>query len=169
MNTFFDNSFNKNVVTIHPGELYVSNKDELISTVLGSCVAVVLYDAKNGVGGMNHFMLPEKTARDVDENTSAPITRFGDQAIKSLIEEMVKAGAEKENLEAKVFGGGNVFNLQESATRKNVGDSNINYAHKKLAALHIPIVSEECGGIISRKIYFNPQTFKVLLKKIKNE
>lgn len=166
MNTFYDNSFKKKIVTIHPGEFYVSDKDELISTVLGSCVAVVLFDSVNMIGGMNHFMLPRRSLSDAKDIIKEPITRFGDHAIRALIKEMVKQGAEKSNLKAKIFGGSNVFNLEESNTKKNVGDSNVVFAHEYLEWLRIPVVAEDCGGLNSRKIYFSPTTFKVLMKRI---
>ncbi len=165
MNTFFDNSFNRNVVTIYPGEYYVSKGPELISTILGSCVAIVLFDPQNQIGGMNHFMLATNKDKTKDAKRNGPIGRFGEYAIDLLLKDMEKAGADRRNLQAKIFGGSNVFNLPETA-REQVGTQNIKFAKNYLQKLNIPILAEELGGVPSRKIVFDPATFKVLLKRI---
>lgn len=165
MNTFFDNSFNRNVVTIYPGEYYVSKGPELISTILGSCVAIVLFDPQNQIGGMNHFMLATNKDKTKDVKRNGPIGRFGEYAIDLLLKDMEKAGADRRNLQAKIFGGSNVFNLPETA-REQVGTQNIKFAKNYLQKLNIPILAEELGGVPSRKIIFDPATFKVLLKRI---
>ena len=163
MNTFFDNSFNRNIITIYPGEYYVSKGPELISTILGSCVAIVLFDAENEIGGMNHFMLARKTKNSPE--AQGPAARFGEFAIDILIKEMEKNGADRNNFEAKIFGGSNVFNLPDT-NHEQVGTENIKFEREYLAKLNIPIVAEDIGGVPSRKIVFDPTTFKVLLKRI---
>lgn len=165
MNTFFDSSFNRNVVTIYPGEYYASKGPELISTILGSCVAIVLFDPENLIGGVNHFMLAKQGDSSKDNQTKGPVGRFGDHAIELLISEMEKKGAVRKNLQAKIFGGSNVFNLPETS-QTQVGNENIKFAKDYLEKLHIPVVAEDLGGVPSRKIYVDPATFKVLLKRI---
>lgn len=165
MNTFFDNSFNRNVVTIYPGECYVSKGPELVSTILGSCVAIVLYDPEHQIGGMNHFMLASNNDKSKDVSKNGPIGRFGEYAIDLLLKEMEKAGADRRNLQAKIFGGSNVFNLPETA-HEQVGSENIKFAKNYLQKLNIPVLAEDLGGVPSRKIIFDPATFKVLLKRI---
>lgn len=165
MNTFFDNSFNRNIVTIYPGEYYVSKGPEFVSTILGSCVAICLFDPKNLIGGINHFMLAKPGSKETLKEEKGPIGRFGKYAIDLLIDEMIKAGADRKNLQAKIFGGSNVFNLPETS-HEQVGSENIKFAKEYLGQLNIPIMTEDLGGVPSRKIIFDPATFKVLLKRI---
>ena len=115
MNRYFDNHFQKDVVTIYPGEFYSTKENEMISTVLGSCVSIVLYDKENKVGGINHFMLAKDSSiAELDtQNTNKKLGKFGEYAIDLLIEDIKKHGGKVENFEAKVFGGGNIFNLPD--------------------------------------------------------
>lgn len=165
MNTFFDSSFNRNIVTIYPGEYYVSKGSEFVSTILGSCVAICLFDPHNRIGGMNHFMLAESGSDGKPSEKTGPISRFGKFAVDLLLDELIKAGADRRYLQAKIFGGSNVFNLPENS-RNQIGSENIKFAKKYLAELNIPIITEDLGGVPSRKIIFDPATFKVLLKRI---
>lgn len=166
MNRYQDTKFNREVVTIHPGEYYVSKGPEYISTILGSCVAIILFDSVNHIGGMNHFMLAKSDDTKKNEEMSVPITRFGEYAIEALVDEMIKQGADKNNLQAKIFGGSNIFNFSDSSPNQ-VGIVNINFARKVLNKLGIQVLAEDTGGILSRKIVFDPATFKVLVKKNK--
>lgn len=165
MNKFFDNSFNRNIVTIYPGEYYVSKGPEFVSTILGSCVAICLYDPYKQIGGINHFMLAKPGSKEKIAEHNGPIGRFGKYAIDLLIEDMIKAGADRDHLQAKIFGGSNVFNLPETS-HEQVGSENIKFAKQYLAELNIPIMTEDLGGVPSRKIIFDPATFKVLLKRL---
>lgn len=163
MNKHYDPHFKKNIITIHPGEHYTSKEDIYIATVLGSCISVAMYDIKECFGGMNHFMLPKSNR---EESLSASDEgRFGNFAMELLINDMIKNGSEKINLRAKVFGGGNVLdsaNTQLSMT----GINNINFALKYLQEENIPVIVNDTGGIFPRKIFFNPLTSKVYLKRI---
>ncbi|MCQ2610771.1 MAG: chemotaxis protein CheD [Treponema sp.] len=173
MNTFFDNHFNNHVITIYPGEFFVSSGPEYISTILGSCVAVVLYDPGNQISGMNHYMLAKDNSKVKGENKSAdknssassPITRFGEYAMEYLVNEMQKKGAVKANLQAKIFGGANVFNFPDDSPHQ-VGNENINFALDWLLKEGIPVVAKDVGGVDSRKIVLDPVTSKVWLKRI---
>ena len=113
MNKYFDLHFNRNVVIIYPGEFYVSSGPELISTVLGSCVSIVLYDPIAAVGGMNHYMLAKDTSAVPDKNDRL-LGRFGEYAMEMLISSLEKKGTVLSRCIAKVFGGGNIFNSTTS-------------------------------------------------------
>ncbi|MBO5401262.1 MAG: chemotaxis protein CheD [Spirochaetaceae bacterium] len=163
MNKHYDPHFQKDIITIHPGEYYTSKEDIYIATVLGSCISVALYDIKLGFGGMNHFMLP-KSSRD-EPLSSEDEGRFGNYAMELLINDMINNGSSKQSLRAKVFGGGNVLDAGNSQMNMT-GINNINFALNYLKAENIPIIVNDTGGIFPRKIYFNPLTSKVYLKRI---
>ena len=163
MNKHYDPHFKKDIITIHPGEYYTSKEDIYIATVLGSCISVALYDIKESFGGMNHFMLP-KSSRD-DTLSSADEGRFVNFAIELLINDMIKSGSIKKNLRAKVFGGGNVLDGGNSQLN-TTGINNINFALDYLKQEGIPVIVNDTGGIFPRKIFFNPLTSKVYLKRI---
>ena len=130
MKAYFDKKYQKQIVTISPGEFYCSKQDCFISTVLGSCIAITLWDGKNKIGGMNHFMLAS-TSRDcsISDETAG---RFGEYSMELLINDMIKAGAQKKYFQAKVFGGANIFKEYLSATGPSVGAANILFAFKYL-------------------------------------
>ncbi|MCR4715529.1 MAG: chemotaxis protein CheD [Treponemataceae bacterium] len=162
MNRHFDPHFQKDIVTIHPGEYYSTFEDIYIATVLGSCISIALFDISIHLGGLNHFMLPKSGREDVSMEEEG---RFGNFAVELLINDLLKKGAKHENLRAKVFGGGNV--LETSSSKMSMtGINNINFALSYLETERIPIVVNDTGGIFPRKIYFHPQTSKVYLKRI---
>ena len=163
MNKHYDPHFQKDIITIHPGEYYTSKDDIYIATVLGSCISVALYDIKQGFGGMNHFMLP-KSNRD-EPLSSEDEGRFGNFAMELLINDMINKGSSKQSLRAKVFGGGNVLDAGNSQMNMT-GINNINFALNYLKAENIPIIVNDTGGIFPRKIYFNPLTSKVYRNRI---
>src|SRR4051812_3924933 len=121
-NVYFDRTFDCDAAKILPGEYYFTPKDMLIVTVLGSCVAACIRDRVSGIGGMNHFMLPDGGG-DADSPVSASM-RYGTYAMEVLINDLLKAGARRENLEAKVFGGGAVL---RGFTAINVGERNAKF------------------------------------------
>lgn len=174
MNKFFDITLNREIITIYPGELYITKKSELITTILGSCISIVLFDEQNSIGGINHYMLPAAPPES-KKNSILPITRFGEYAIKTLIQEMINQGASLKNLKAKIFGGSNVLNFSSKKDERKkdvqkkdalIGEENINFARKFLKKIGIPIVSEDVGGVSSRKIFFDTTNYKVFLKRI---
>ena len=134
----------------------------MIVTVLGSCVSACIRDRVSGIGGMNHFMLPDGGG-DNDSPVSASM-RYGTYAMEVLINDVLKAGARRENLEAKVFGGGNVL---RGFIAINVGERNAQFVRNFLKAENIRIVAEDLNDIFPRKVYFFPRTGKVLVKKLK--
>lgn len=141
-----------------PGEYYVTRHQEMITTVLGSCVSACIYDPTTKCGGMNHFMLPG------DGNTSQndESARYGLFAMESLINEILKLGARKENLIAKLFGGGQII---ENMT--DVGLKNIRFAKNFLFAEGISLNSSDLGLIYPRKVNFFPLTGKVMVKRLR--
>ena len=138
----------------------------MISTVLGSCVSIVLYDTVAKIGGINHFMLARDTSLDEDVEKKL-MGKFGEYAIDLLINDIVKKGGVLSRLEAKVFGGGNIFNIHNPNSNQ-VGDTNSKFAFEFLKKKNIPVVKSDTGGVNPRKIFFDPETFKVLMKYINN-
>lgn len=160
-NVYYDRTFDCDAAKILPGEYYFTNKDMLIVTVLGSCVAACIRDRVSGLGGMNHFMLPDGGG-DSDNPVSASM-RYGTYAMEVLINQLLKSGARRENMEAKVFGGGAVL---RGFTAINVGERNAEFVLKYLKAEKMRITAEDLNDVYPRKVYFFPRTGKVLVKKL---
>jgi len=161
-NLYYDRSFDCEAAKILPGEYYFTNKPMLIVTVLGSCVAACIRDRVSGIGGMNHFMLPDASS-DAASPMSASM-RYGAYAMEVLINQLLKAGARRDNLEAKVFGGGNVL---RGFTSLNVGERNASFVREYLRTEKIRIVAEDLNDVHPRKVYFFPASGKVLVKKLR--
>lgn len=161
-NVYYDRTFGCDAAKILPGEYYFTGKEMLIVTVLGSCVAACIRDRVTGMGGMNHFMLPD-SGNDADSPLSASM-RYGAYAMEVLINQLLKAGARRENMEAKVFGGGNVL---RGFTTINVGERNAQFVREYLRAENMRVVAEDLNDVHPRKVYFFPRTGKVLVKKLK--
>ncbi len=152
---------------IDPGEFHVCNKQEVISTLLGSCVAACLYDPVNKIIGMNHFLLAYRHHAHNMPLIETEEGRYGMYAMELLINEMMKKGASKFNLKAKCFGGGNVLQLREDKINKEtVGDVNIEFIKAFLKQENIPIVGACLGGEYGRNIHFVGNDFSVYVKKI---
>lgn len=149
---------------ILPGEFYVTREDELISTVLGSCVAACIRDRLFGIGGMNHFMLPLDDGSGTWDGSSelARSTRYGNYAMEHMINEILKNGGNRNNLEAKVFGGGRIL-----AEGSDIGRKNIDFVHKFLRAEGIPLINEDVGDVFPRKVNYYPMNGKVRMKKLR--
>ncbi|MDR3682841.1 MAG: chemoreceptor glutamine deamidase CheD [Geothrix sp.] len=159
---YLDRHFNRQAMKILPGEFYATAQDEVIVTVLGSCVAACLLDPIAMVGGMNHFMLPMKQGeRDPDVFYAA---RYGVAAMEFLINNLLHLGAQRDRLVAKAFGGGRVMLGMTS----DVGDQNIDFVRQFLRNENIPVWSEDLGGTHPRKVYFFPHTGQVLVKRIES-
>jgi chemotaxis protein CheD len=161
-NVYYDRTFDCDAAKILPGEFYFTPKDMLIVTVLGSCVAACIRDKVTGIGGMNHFMLPDG-GNDPDSPVSASM-RYGTYAMEVLINELLKSGARRENLEAKVFGGGAVL---RGFTAINVGERNAKFVLNYLRSENIRVTAEDLNDVHPRKVYYFPRTGKVLVKKLK--
>ncbi|MGQ5523994.1 chemoreceptor glutamine deamidase CheD [Chitinimonas sp. PSY-7] len=160
---YFDKHFDKEAAKILPGEYYVTGRDMLIVTVLGSCVSACIRDVLSGIGGMNHFMLPD--ARQDETGPLSSSARYGTHAMEILINQILKAGGRRDRLEAKVFGGGQVL---KGFMVGNVGEQNASFVKRFLKLEDIPIVAEDLLDVYPRKVYFFPNTGKVMLKKLKS-
>jgi len=151
-----DYHFQYDAVKVLPGEYFVSSEDLVIMTVLGSCISACIWDGKARAGGMNHFMLPDGDSVD-------GFGRYGSYAMELLINEMLKKGARRESMQAKVFGGAAVM---AGFTTMNVGERNTQFVIDYLATEHIPIVSQDVLDIHPRKVCFFPATGKALIKRL---
>jgi chemotaxis protein CheD len=143
---------------LYPAELYVSRTPYQINTILGSCVSVCLYDHVLNIGGMNHYMLPYWNGQGL----ASP--KYGNIAIEKLLEKMVSLGCNKNNLKAKIFGGGEVIETQ--IVQFHIGTRNIELARQFLEERKIPIVSSSVGGKLGRKIEFITATGEVRQKYV---
>lgn len=162
INRYWDKQNKVIAAKILPGEYYVTKNDEMITTVLGSCIAVCMRDIKSNIGGMNHFMLPIDKAEDKPALLDKA-TRYGNWAMEHLINDILKAGADKEYLEIKVFGGGAVINALQTL---NIGDKNILFVKNFLRQENMKVSSQDVGGTCGRKINYYPKTGEVKLKRI---
>jgi chemotaxis protein CheD len=160
---YFDRNFDCQGAKVLPGEYYVTDREMLIMTVLGSCVAACIRDRVTGIGGMNHFMLPDGGDADSPVSTSM---RYGSYAMEMLINRLLKSGARRENLEAKVFGGGSVL---PGMTKINVGDRNAAFVRQYLKIEGIRIVAEDLNATYPRKVVYFPKTGRALMKKLGND
>lgn len=151
-----DHHFQYDAVKVLPGEYYVSSEDLVIMTVLGSCIAACIWDGKVRAGGMNHFMLP-------DGDNADGFGRYGSYAMELLINEMLKMGARRETMQAKVFGGAQVM---AGFTTMNVGERNTKFVLDYLQTERIPVVSQDVLDIHPRKVCFFPVTGKALVKRL---
>lgn len=143
---------------LYPGNLFADREPHMVTTVLGSCISVCLFDAIQRVGGINHYMLPFWNG----EGLASP--KYGNIAIQKLIERMLSLGCDRRALEAKVFGGGEVLRITSGAM--NVGQRNIMLAMEMLTQEKIPIKVANVGGQQGRKIYFNSGDGQVLMKRL---
>jgi len=152
---YFDSKYKHMVVKILPGEHYVSGEpSEMIVTVLGSCVSACIRDPETGVGGMNHFMLPE--GEPGDWKVSNSVMRYGNHAMEILINEIMHYGCPRDRLEIKLFGGGNVI-----GTGGNVGHRNADFVEDYLKNEGFTAVAKDLRGDHARRIHYFPATGKV--------
>jgi len=151
---FYDAFFKSDAVKILPCEYFVHHEDILIMTTLGSCIAACLWDREAKVGGMNHFMLPDGAAGS---------GRYGSYAMEVLINEMMKQGATRATMEAKVFGGGQVI---DGMTSMNIGERNTAFVVDYLKTERIPIMSKDVLGPYPRKVCFLPASGKAMVKRL---
>ena len=156
---FYDAHFHNEAVKVLPGEFYVADEDLLVMTTLGSCIAACLWDREKKVGGMNHFLLPD-TGQGA---AGAESGRYGSFAMDLLIGELVKRGATRSTLEAKVFGGGAVISGMNTI---NVGERNTKFVLDYLRTERITVVSKDVMDIYPRKVCFLPASGKAMVKRL---
>ncbi len=159
-NVYYDRQFDCQAAKILPGEYYVTSRDMVLVTVLGSCIAACIRDPVLCIGGMNHFMLPEHGG-DPDSVVSAS-ARYGSYAMELLINHLLKMGASRSRLEAKVFGAGQVL-----AGLTDVGAKNTAFVLHYLDREHIRLLASDLGGSYPRKVYFFPDTGRVLVRELR--
>jgi chemotaxis protein CheD len=153
---FYDAHFRNEAVKVLPGEFFVHDEDILVMTTLGSCIAACLWDREKRVGGMNHFLLP-------DGGGATDSGRYGSFAMDLLIGELVKRGATRSTMEAKVFGGGAVVSGMNTI---NVGERNTNFVLDYLRTERITVVSKDVMDIYPRKVCFLPASGKAMVKRL---
>ena len=151
---------------ILPGEYYVTRSPEVITTVLGSCVSACIRDTDTGVGGMNHFMLPGDTTASNSKWAGMDCleTRFGVAAMELLINDILKLGSRKKRLEVKLFGGGDILQMD----LHNIGQRNVEFVREFVKLEQLSVASEDLGGPYPRKIVFFPKSGKVMVKRLRS-
>jgi chemotaxis protein CheD len=153
---FFDNAAAAWMVKVFPGEFYVTKRpDEVVLTVLGSCVSACIRDPLAGIGGMNHFMLPSHNSGSWGGDLKS--TRFGNFAMEKLINELIKAGCTRDRMEIKVFGGANVTESSNA-----VGSDNSAFVLRYLEAEGLRCAAQDLGGTLPRRINYYPATGRVV-------
>ncbi|MDM0074569.1 chemoreceptor glutamine deamidase CheD [Variovorax sp. J2P1-59] len=161
---YFDRDVGSMAVKLLPSEYYVTTTDTVLTTVLGSCVSACIVDIDNGVAGMNHFMLPEDgeaTSRDQTESM-----RYGAYAMDVLVREMIRSGARRERLQAKVFGGAAVL---ANMTTLNIGDRNADFVLRYLSAERISVAAQDLRGQHARRVCFIPASGKAVVRKLRGQ
>jgi chemotaxis protein CheD len=151
---------------ILPGEFYVSTHGEMVVTVLGSCISACVRDRVRGIGGMNHFMLPEQTeysSSDWGGDMNSAATRYGNWAMEYLINEILKRGGQRQNLEFKLFGGGQMI-----ASMTDIGQRNILFAYNYLSNEGFSIQASDLGDVFARKVLYFPDTGAVKVRRIRD-
>jgi len=162
-----DPRFDAIAIKVFPGDHYVTDQpDEMLVTILGSCVTACIRDPIAAVGGMNHFMLPEDTTGGDSVWLDAKVglaTRYGSFAMESLLNGLIRLGARRERLEVKLFGGGRILQAMT-----DVGARNIAFATTWLAAEGLAVVAADVGDTLPRRVIYIPATGRVLLKHLRS-
>jgi len=160
----YSHNLKKDVIILYPGDYYATEKDQIIGTTLGSCISVCLFDKVNKIGGINHFLLSGelKNSNFLQDKTA----RYGQYAMEILIGEMIKIGARRESIIAKIFGGAHVIKSMGMHIKSKVSNSNIIFIRQYLKLENILCITEDSGGELARKIMFFTSTGKVFVKKL---
>lgn len=151
--------FNADAVRVMPGEFFVHGEDIVITTTLGSCIAACLWDRRAQIGGMNHFMLPG----DADSGLAPDAGRYGTEAMERLVNTLVKQGATRKTLDAKVFGGAA---MMQGPGSLHVGERNTRFVLDYLRDRGITLVSKDVLGTSPRKVCLFPQTGGVMVRRL---
>ena len=162
INRYWDKYINMPAAKILPGEYYVTFQDEAIVTVLCSCVSACVRDRVYNIGGMNHFMLPQKNKFSSDDML-ADHNRYGNYAMENMINEILKNGGRRQNLEVKIFGGGKIL-----ASMTDIGRRNIQFIHEYIQEESLDLIADDTGDIYPRKVIYFPFTGKVKVKRLRS-
>jgi len=160
----WDAALGVSVAKLLPGDYYVTRYDEAIFTVLGSCVSACVRERNLKIGGMNHFMLPLDRSGGTSawaENLVSSATRYGNVAMERLINDIMRLGGQRENLEFKVIGGGKVLDMT-----LDVGARNAKFVRDYLRMEGFPITAEDLGDSFARKLFYSPATGKLRVKRL---
>jgi chemotaxis protein CheD len=159
----WDPATNRWTAKILPGEYYVTREAESITTVLGSCISACIRDRDSGIGGMNHFMLPEDGAGGSAWNAvdGGESTRYGSYAMERLLNELYKLGARRDRLEVKIFGGGHILE-----TRNEIGEKNIQFAQNFCRIEGLVIAAQDVGLNVPRRVVYFPESGRVLIRHL---
>jgi chemotaxis protein CheD len=159
-----NSNIKNNIVHIKIGELAVS-KDKILTTIVGSCVACCIYDEKNKVIGMAHIMLPNSNNNASNDNSNNNLkAKYADTAVKNLIQELARYGADTNNLKAKIVGGASIFANENDEDMFNIGRKNVDKVKELLKQYNIKIVAEDIGGKNGRSVTFDPSTLNIRVK-----
>ncbi|MFA7270020.1 MAG: chemoreceptor glutamine deamidase CheD [Sterolibacterium sp.] len=159
-NRYYDRTFEVEAVKVLPGEYYASTSNMVLVTVLGSCISACIRDREKNIGGMNHFMLANGGNTDSPNSASA---HYGVYAMEVLINHLLKLGARRGNMVAKVFGGGRVMS---SLSSSQVGERNSEFVLDFLNTEGIPVLAKDLLDVYPRKVYFFPSSGRALVKKL---
>ena len=152
-------------VKLLPGDYYVTREDEVLDTVLGSCVSACIRNPYLKIGGMNHFMLPRPSGNGDDtwERIAGRATRYGTASMEKLINRILSAGGTRADLEVKIFGGGKVL-----STLTDIGTRNVDFVREFLKQEGLKVVSEDVGNECSRHIQYFPLTGRVRVRHLRS-
>jgi chemotaxis protein CheD len=166
MRRFWDPTHGCMTVKVLPGEFYVSSQEEMVSTVLGSCVSACIRDNERRIGGMNHFMLPEPMTGERNDWSAAigRAARYGSDAMEQLINAILKAGGRRDALTVKIFGGGRVL-----AQMTDVGQRNIAFVKRYLQTEGLQLAAEDVGDIYPRQLQFFPASGRVRVRQLRSQ
>lgn len=157
---YWDRSEGRWIAQVLPGDFYVTKEDEVIATVLGSCVSTCVRDEQAGIGGLNHFMLPNQNGNPLPGDA----LRYGGYAVERLLNELVKHGARRERMEIKIFGGGKVI-----TGMSDIGRKNIDFIHDYFKTEDLSVAAEDTGGQWARKVRYYPANGKVMIQRLQTQ
>jgi chemotaxis protein CheD len=159
----YRNSTGQIIAKLLPGDYYVTKNDEVLDTVLGSCVSACIRNPKTGIGGMNHFMLPRPSGHENDTwgSVAGRATRYGSASMEQLINRILSAGGTRADLEVKIFGGGRVL-----SSLIDVGNHNVLFVREFLRSEGLNVASEDVGENCPRHVQYFPKTGRVRVKHL---
>lgn len=162
----YRNATGQIIAKLLPGDFYVTQTDEVLDTVLGSCVSACIRNPRTGTGGMNHFMLPRPSGHGNDTwgSVAGNATRYGSASMEQLINRILKAGGSRADLEVKIFGGGRVL-----SSLTDVGNHNVKFVREFLKAEGLRVVSEDVGETCPRHVQYFPQTGRVRVRHLNSQ
>lgn len=159
----YRNASGQIIAKLLPGDYYVTCQDEVLDTVLGSCVSACIRNPRTKIGGMNHFMLPRPSGsgNDTWDNVSGRATRYGSASMEQLINRVLGAGGTRSELEVKIFGGGRVL-----SSLSDVGNHNVSFVREFLKQEGLKVVSEDVGNTCPRHVQYFPMSGRVRVRHL---